>query len=359
MDLSLLLYLRLLDTLISYLCKNKQNKTCQIFRSAIQRETLIKKFGFIHLFSVSVCQSKPFIFNMAAKVVSGTTFHVQRFGEAKETDDNEQDELLKKLKRKITKSKSDITEIEEDKSIKEVKDDDTQKSKSKKVKKRKIESTESVDLEESSGFTPLGEQEVTGKNKIRRVLPKWLANPDTVSVNLSDQQMLVDQMPGLHAGLVQKLKENQVTYFFPVQRQVIPHLLNRNKFFRPSDLCVSAPTGSGKTLAFVLPLVQLLSGRVVPRVRALVVLPVQDLATQVFKVFQAYAGNLRVKLISGQKTFAQEQVELVVHDECNGQDVYHSLADIVVATPGRLVDHIQVEILFRFEDLKYFVKLKG
>ena len=289
-----------------------------------------------------------------AAVVSGTTFHVQRFGEAKETDDKEEDELLNKLKKKITKSRSDITETVEDKSIRDEDNDEADhKKSSRKVKnkaenkKRKIES--SLDVEESSGFTPLGEQEVTGKNKIRRVLPKWLANPDTVSVNLSDQQMLVDQMPGLHEKLVQKLKENQVTYFFPVQRQVIPHLLNRNKFFRPSDLCVSAPTGSGKTLAFVLPLVQLLSGRVVPRVRALVVLPVQDLATQVFKVFQAYAGNLlRVKLISGQKSFAQEQVELVVHDECNGQDVYHSLADIVVATPGRLVDHIQVELFLFF-----------
>ena len=295
-----------------------------------------------------------------AAVVSGTTFHVQRFGEAKETDDKEEDELLNKLKKKITKSRSDITETVEDKSIRDEDNDEADhKKSSRKVKnkaenkKRKIES--SLDVEESSGFTPLGEQEVTGKNKIRRVLPKWLANPDTVSVNLSDQQMSVDLMPGLHEKLVQKLKENQVTYFFPVQRQVIPHLLNRNKFFRPSDLCVSAPTGSGKTLAFVLPLVQLLSGRVVPRVRALVVLPVQDLATQVFKVFQAYAGNLRVKLISGQKTFAQEQVELVVHDECNGQDVYHSLADIVVATPGRLVDHIQVELFLFFSPFKLWI----
>ena len=145
-------------------------------------------------------------------------------------------------------------------------------------------------------------------------------------------------MPGLQESLVEKLRENGVKYFFPVQRQVIPHLLHRNPFFRPSDLCVSAPTGSGKTLAFVLPLVQLLGKRVVPRVRALVVLPVQDLAAQVFKVFQAYANHLRVKLISGQKSFAQEQVELVVR----GRDAYHSLADIIVATPGRLVDHIQV-----------------
>ena len=293
---------------------------------------------------------------MATTKASGSTFHVQRFGEAKEIDDNEENELLKKLKNKISSrigraepaTTDDAQSSEPNKEEKIVVTDDesvvpTKSKKKRNDRKRKIDS---VDIEESSGFTPLGEQEVTGKNKVRRVLPKWLSNPDTVSVNLSDQQMPVDQLPGLGKALVEKLKEHQISYFFPVQRQVIPHLLNRNKYFRPADLCVSAPTGSGKTLAFVLPLVQLLSGRVVPRVRALVVLPVQDLATQVFKVFQAYAStnHLRVKLISGQKSFAQEQVELVVHDDnaSIGRDVYHSLADIVVATPGRLVDHIQV-----------------
>ena len=72
----------------------------------------------------------------------------------------------------------------------------------------------------------------------------------------------------------------------------------------------AAPGGKlmpGKTLAFVLPIVQALSTRIVPRVRALVILPVQDLATQVFKVFKTYTEkkNLRVKLVSGQKSFVQ------------------------------------------------------
>ena len=66
-------------------------------------------------------------------------------------------------------------------------------------------------------------------------------------------------------------------------------------------------------MAFVLPIIQTLKFRTVPRIRALVILPVQDLAIQVFKVFQNYVGktNLRVKLLSGQKSFAQEQNELV------------------------------------------------
>ena len=46
-----------------------------------------------------------------------------------------------------------------------------------------------------------------------------------------------------------------------------------------------------------------------------------------------------MKLLSGQKSFSQEQNELVMPGIEPG--TYHSLADIVVATPGRLVDHLQ------------------
>ena len=59
-----------------------------------------------------------------------------------------------------------------------------------------------------------------------------------------------------------------------------------------------------------------------------------------YKVFLQYTEGtqLRVKLVSGQKGFKQEQLELVKPDTCGG---YHSMVDILVATPGRIVDHIQ------------------
>ena len=63
-------------------------------------------------------------------------------------------------------------------------------------------------------------------------------------------------------------------------------------FLRPNDICVSAPTGSGKTLAFVVPILQALHHRVVTQIRALVVLPVKDLALQVFKVFSTHSAAL-------------------------------------------------------------------
>ena len=234
--------------------------------------------------------------------------------------------------------------------------------KRKRSKRKKAAKNAGDEPGESSGFTVLGEKVEQSNRKVRRVLPQWLANPDIVSVDYGEDQLPVEELEGLDELTVARLRSVGVEKLFPVQRQVIPHLLlpppppssRLKRRFRPSDVCVSAPTGSGKTLAFVLPIVQALRHRVVTRVRALVILPVQDLATQVFRVFQTFAAGieLKVKLLTPQKSFAQEQSELVRRGIVG--DV-HSLADIVVATPGRLVDHIQNTKGFSLEHLRYLV----
>ena len=61
----------------------------------------------------------------------------------------------------------------------------------------------------------------------------------------------------------------------------------------------------------------------------------------------------RVKLLSGQKSFAQEQNELVLPGIEPG--TFHSLADIIVATPGRLVDHLQKTEGFSLTDLRFLI----
>lgn len=81
----------------------------------------------------------------------------------------------------------------------------------------------------------------------------------------------------------------------------------------PRDICVSAPTGSGKTLAFVLPVIHILKRHHVKKIRALVILPTQDLARQVFAAFKTYSEgtNLDVCLITGQNSFEVEQKQLI------------------------------------------------
>ena len=144
-----------------------------------------------------------------------------------------------------------------------------------------------------------------------------------------------------------------------VQSQIIPELLDGVKAgfigcpmgYRPSDICCSAPTGSGKTLAFVVPIVQALKGRVEPQVRALVVLPTRDLANQVYKVFEAYTSgtSLRIGMAYGLKSFTYEQ-EHLMRTKKGGQ-----VADVVVATPGRLVDHVKHTQGFSLKYLRFLV----
>jgi len=264
-----------------------------------------------------------------------------------QNEQNAEADILNKLKNKAKEQRTN-----EGQKADSNKDEAKPKKKRKKRKKTDGEGGE----EGGTGFTVLGEDLSKGKGKVRRVLPHWLANPDVVSVDLTDQQVSVGDLGGLDEVLLKNLKSNGVTHFFPVQRQIIPYMLanKAGSMFRPHDVCVSAPTGSGKTLAFVLPIVQALRNRVVPRVRALVVLPVQDLATQVYKVFLQYAEGtqLRVKLVSGQKGFKQEQIELVKPNTCGG---FHSMVDILVATPGRIVDHIQKTEGFSLEHLRFLV----
>ena len=70
-------------------------------------------------------------------------------------------------------------------------------SQPKKKKTRKNRKKKDPNAETSgTGFQILGEQIDKNRNKVARVLPSWLAKPDFVSVDLSDQQMPVDEMRG-------------------------------------------------------------------------------------------------------------------------------------------------------------------
>lgn len=205
-------------------------------------------------------------------------------------------------------------------------------------------------------FTVIGEVETHKNVLVKRILPEWLANPTVISVDVGGKKSLLSELDYLDESSKGNLERLKINHLFPVQAEVVPWLMQSNLkrlCVRPSDICVSAPTGSGKTLAFVLPIIQSLKERVVCQVRALVVLPVSDLAVQVFKVFEQFCKgtDLHVALVVGKKSFLQEKESLVQ----KGVRGYHSLVDIVVATPGRLLDHISRTEGFSLEYLKYLV----
>lgn len=212
-----------------------------------------------------------------------------------------------------------------------------------------------------AGFHVLGGFKEKTVQKVKRVLPQWLAQPDVIERDIKSNLVPVSEVPGVCPVLLKKLKANGIQNFFPVQAEVIPAILNSVSSellvgpggYRPRDICVSVPTGSGKTLAFVIPVIQALSKRVVCEVRALAVLPTKELAQQVSNVFSSYAegSGLKVVMITGQKSFAEEQALL---SKSRG-GLCCSLADIVVATPGRLVDHINKNNNFSLRHLRFLI----
>lgn len=93
------------------------------------------------------------------------------------------------------------------------------------------------------------------------------------------------------------------------------------------DIILLSPTGSGKTLAFILPVLKLLKPST-GRVQAVVIAPSRELVIQITRIMNSIAAGFKVTpLYGGHK----------VEDEVNSLSAG---TDIVVATPGRLLDHI-------------------
>ena len=154
--------------------------------------------------------------------------------------------------------------------------------------------------------------------------------------------------------VIENLKKMGLQKLFPVQAEVIPFILRG--VIWGGDVCVSAPTGSGKTLAYAIPIVQTLKSRVVKRLRALILVPTHDLVVQVSSVFiQLVEGtDLVVEALYGNKGFEGEQRRLVEPHRgylAGGS----SMIDIVVSTPGRLVDHLQETPGFTMQHLQFLV----
>lgn len=132
----------------------------------------------------------------------------------------------------------------------------------------------------------------------------------------------------LHDSLIKALNDADFVETTEVQTEAIPAALAGN------DLLVSAETGSGKTLAFVLPTLQhLLSDNVDhPETRALILAPTRELARQILKEIQSltkYNGLHAATLTGGQEVKYQAAL-------------LRKGPEIVVATPGRLVEHLKL-----------------
>ncbi|WP_020393786.1 DEAD/DEAH box helicase [Thiolinea disciformis] len=146
---------------------------------------------------------------------------------------------------------------------------------------------------------------------------------------------------GLDAALVRTVEEKGYLEPSPIQAQAIPAIL------QGSDIMAAAQTGTGKTAGFTLPLLHRLNlGKPVRnnRVRALVLTPTRELAAQVHESVQTYGQHLKLQssVVFGGVKINPQMMRL------------RRGADILVATPGRLIDLYEQNAL-QFNDLEILV----
>lgn len=147
---------------------------------------------------------------------------------------------------------------------------------------------------------------------------------------------------GLSEQLLQAVAEQGYHTPTPVQAQAIPVILQGR------DVMAGAQTGTGKTAGFTLPLLQILQQQAIPQkprpVRVLILTPTRELAMQVFESVRTYGKHL---------PFFAEAIFGGVSINPQIQKIQRG-TDIVVATPGRLLDLIQQQHL-DLSQVEYFV----
>jgi len=221
-------------------------------------------------------------------------------------------------------------------------------------------------------------------------LPPWLAKP--IRVSTFDSKPLEELK--LTPKVLSVLQNKGYRTAFAVQTAVLPFLL-QGPDQHLGDVCISAATGSGKTLAYMLPLIESLRTRTVIKLRAVIVVPTRELVTQAWEVCElcATGSGLKIGTAVGNKSLKEEQELLVKKtqkynrkhygalqkevstdgvesfdfdtDPYDLEDItktlpghfvdYDSNIDVLICTPGRLVDHMRRTKGFTLDHVQWLV----
>ncbi|KAK5661331.1 hypothetical protein OQA88_11226 [Cercophora sp. LCS_1] len=252
---------------------------------------------------------------------------------------------------------------------------------------------------EVHGLEPLPQPEPVAFDESRltyETLPPWLASP----IRVTNESRQPFSELGIAPESARILESKGLKGAFAVQTAVLPLLLPSAD--RQGDVVVAAPTGSGKTLSYVLPMVQDISKGAVTRLRAVIVLPTRELVQQVQSACEAcvaafaIGGGKKAKVGTavGNRVFKDEQAAIMAEeqrydpqgyakylkkqrafvnmdDSDDSDDVglsftktkplpYHTIAhiskvDILICTPGRLVEHVNKTPGFTLDYVRWLV----
>ncbi|KAJ3444055.1 atp-dependent RNA helicase ddx10-related [Anaeramoeba flamelloides] len=205
-------------------------------------------------------------------------------------------------------------------------------------------------------------KEITKLNKaIKRMTPKSIyetinQNKDdqkgSEQINSQDLSVMKDypiqyvketkfsQLP-ISALTKRALRENNFIHMTPIQRATIPHS------FVGRDIMGEAVTGSGKTLSFLIPILELLyrnQWTINDTLGALIITPTRELAIQIFDVLRLIGKyhSFSAGIVFGGKNFEEESKAI-------------GRMNILVSTPGRLLQHMDESPDFQYENLKMLV----
>ncbi|KAL3424156.1 DEAD/DEAH box helicase [Phlyctema vagabunda] len=229
-------------------------------------------------------------------------------------------------------------------------------------------------------------------------LPSWLSSP----IQVAPTSTASFSELGIKEDVVKALQTKGFAEAFAVQAAVLPLLLPGQKQ-QPGDVLVSAATGSGKTLSYVLPMIESISRNSVTRLRGLIVMPTRELVAQAQDVCEicasAYSGEgkrIKIGTAVGNQTLKVEQASLMEQEYTYDPNAYQeqqrridarwedsdagsdtedailcqdetglafpdhvakpvSKIDVLICTPGRLVEHLKSTPGFSLEFIDWLV----
>ena len=144
---------------------------------------------------------------------------------------------------------------------------------------------------------------------------------------------------GFNKSILNSLRNKGYKNPTPIQKAAIPELMLGR------DLLGQAQTGTGKTAAFALPLIEKLADNKELNAKVLVMTPTRELATQVAESFKSYSSessNFKTVAIYGGTDY-RNQISALKRK-----------VDVVVGTPGRIMDHIR-QGTFKIKDINCLV----